>query len=101
MPQLIVFSGSPKEAKDLLNLVEKIAQAGEKTILLLVQEACEFAATKPFCEDTQRHGVNLCVLKEDFEARGLLEQVVKSVEIVDYEGWIRLLEECEKVFSWI
>jgi len=99
MTWLIVFGGSPEEAGDLLKIVEEIAQAGEKFMLLLIHEACKLAADKHFCEETRRLDMDLYVLREDL-AEGLLGQVIKGVEVVDYDGWVELLEKCEKVFSW-
>jgi sulfur relay protein TusB/DsrH len=99
MTWLLVFGESPEEAGDLLGIVEEVAQAGEKFMLLLIHEACKSAVDKPFCKEMRRRSVDLYVLGEDL-AEGLLGRVIKGVEVVDYDGWVELLEQCDKVFSW-
>ena len=99
MTWLIIFGGSFEKVRELLNMIEETARTGEKVMLLLIHEACKSATDKNFCEETQQRGVDLYVLREGL-AEGLLGQVVEGVEVVDYDGWVKLLEECEKVFSW-
>ena len=100
MTQLIVFAGRAKEVRVLLDIVEEITQSGEKVVLLLIHEACELAVDQNLCEEVWRHDANLYVLAEDLETQGLLNRRVDGVRIADYDGWVKLLEDCEKVFSW-
>ena len=102
MTLLIVFGGgSEEECRTLLDTVNGIAKKGRQVTLLLVHEACRSAVDKAFCEDAMRIGVDLYALREDLEAQGLLDQVAEGVETVGYDGWVRLLEGCGSVFSWI
>ena len=100
MTQLIVFGGSAKEVKVFLDMVEEITQSGEKVVLLLIHGACELAMDRAFCEKVWRHGAHLYVLGEDLNLQELPHRVVDGVVIADYDTWVRLLESCEKVFSW-
>ena len=99
MTQLIVFAGRAKEVRVLLDMVEEITQLGEKVVLLLIHGACEFAVDQNFCEEVWRHGADLYVLGEDL-TQGPPDRVIDGIRIVNYDGWVKFLEDCEKVFSW-
>jgi len=101
MARLIVFSGSSSESIVLLDVVKKVVQAGERVVLLLIHGACRSAADQVFCQEVRRCGADIYALREDLETQELLEKVVEDVGIVDYDGWVTLLENFEKVFSWI
>jgi tRNA 2-thiouridine synthesizing protein B len=72
----------------------------EKVGILHVQDACIAVTLDEYCRRAVDNGVNLYVLKEDCQARGLLEKVHASVRVVDYEGWVKLvMEEYERIVS--
>lgn len=45
-------------------------------------------------------GVALFVLKEDMLARGVLENKTESVELVDYDRFVELCCDFDKIVSW-
>lgn len=72
----------------------------EKVGILHVQDACVAATLDEYCREAADNGVNLYVLKQDCQARGLLEKVHANVKIVDYEGWVKLvMDEYERIVS--
>jgi len=102
MVLLVVFSGGPEEEWNALrDIVEGIASSGRRVMLLLIHEACKSATNRIFCEETRRFGAGLYALREDLKVQGLLGQVVEGIEVVDYEGWVKLLEDCDVTLSWI
>lgn len=98
---LLILSKSPfLEQYELLLEAASAAAEKEKAGILHVQDACVATTIDEYCEKAVGSGVNLYVLREDCEARGLLEKVHASVMVVDYEGWVRLvMEEYERIVS--
>lgn len=102
MTLIIIFSGGPQEEwTTILDIVTESVNSGKRAMLLLIHEACKSATDKILCEETRRRGADLYVLRDDLEAQGLLDQVVGGIEIIDYEGWVKLLEDCDATLSWI
>jgi sulfur relay protein TusB/DsrH len=98
---LLILSKSPfsGQYESLLEIANKAASK-EKVGILCIQDASIAATMKDFCRKTVDSGVSLYVLKEECQARGLLEKVQKSVKIVDYEGWVKLvMDEYGKIVS--
>ena len=72
----------------------------EKVGILYIQDACIAATLDQYCRKAVDNDVNLYVLKEDCQARGLLGKVQKSVKVVNYEGWVKLvMDEYERIVS--
>lgn len=102
MSLLIIFGGGAEEEWDaLLDVVEGSSRSGRRVVLLLIHGACKSATDKTLCEETRHRGADLYALREDLEAQGILDQVVEGIEIIDYEGGVKLLEDCDTTLSWI
>ncbi len=98
---LLILSKSPfhEQYESFLEIARKAARK-EKVGILHIQDACIAATLDEYCRKAVDNGVNVYVLKEECQARGLLEKVRASVEIVDYEGWVNLvMDEYEKIVS--
>lgn len=98
---LLILGKSPsrEQYESFLEIARKTVRK-EKAGILHVQDACIAATLDEYCRKAVDNGVNLYVLKEDCQARGLLEKVQKSVKVVNYEGWVKLvMNEYEKVVS--
>jgi len=98
---LFILSKSPfKERYETLFEIASKAAEREKVGILCIQDACIMATLDEYCGKAVESGINLYALKEDCQARGLLRKVQKSVKVVDYEGWVRLvMKEYEKIVS--
>jgi len=98
---LLILSKSPfrEPYESFLEIASKAA-GKEKVGILHVQDACIAATSDEYCRKAVDSGVNLHVLREDCQARGLLEKVQKSVKVVSFEGWVRLvMDEYERIVS--
>jgi len=98
---LLILSKSPfsEQYESLLEVAGKATEK-EKVGVLHIQDACIAATMKEYCEKTVGKKINLYVLREDCEARGLLKKVQGSGKVVDYKGWVRLvMEEYERIVS--
>lgn len=100
---LIVLSKSPFAGSydSILEIVGEAAKKGEKIGVLHIQDSCMAVTMGKYCERLGEIGVSAYVLKADCEARGLLKKVRKSVKIIDYKEWVKLvMEEHDKIVSW-
>ncbi|NIU39313.1 sulfurtransferase complex subunit TusB [Candidatus Bathyarchaeota archaeon] len=89
---LLILSKPPIHAQyeSLLEVIHEAARK-EKVGILHLQDACITTTLPEYCSKAASNGVNLYVLKEDCQARGLLKKVSANVKIVDYEGGIELI----------
>lgn len=93
---LVVFGCGEEGELDALR-----EMIGRGAFLLLIHEACRFATDERFSKEMRRREVRLFALREHLEDQGLLDRRIGYVEVIDYDGWIGLLEECESVLSWL
>ncbi|MBD1227414.1 MULTISPECIES: sulfurtransferase complex subunit TusB [Xenorhabdus] len=47
-----------------------------------------------------RTGAGIYVLKEDLNARGLIEQISDRVRVIDYNGFVSLTVKHQQNFAW-
>jgi len=46
-------------------------------------------------------GVKICALSADVKARGLDGRLIDGVEVVDYGGFVDLVEQTDKTQAWL
>lgn len=80
-------------------LAEGMVEEGCPVSFLFIGGGCRHAADRGL-EGALRFAEGIHVLREDCRDMGLLGSLAEGVEAVDYEGWVDLLEACEKVVSW-
>jgi len=98
---LLILSKSPffERYESFLEIARRASRKA-KVGILHIQNACIAATLDKYCRKAVDDGVKLYVLKEDCQARGLLEKVQKSVKVVNYEGWVKLvMDEYERIVS--
>ncbi len=98
---LLILSKSPfsEHHESFLEIASEAAEK-EKVGILHIQDACIAATLDEYCGKAIDKGVNLYVLREDCQARGLLEKVQKGVKVVDYESSVKLvMDEYERIVS--
>jgi len=99
---LIILSKSPfiGNFDSILGIVLKIVETGEKVGILHIQDAC-IALTLPEYLRKITCKIELYALRADCEARGLLEKIDKSVTVIDYREWVKLvMDKYDKIVSW-
>ena len=100
---LIILSKSPfkSDYESLIKLVSRAAEKGENVAILHIQDACTAVTLDRYLKRVILSGIELYVLKEDCEARGLLQKIKNEVRIVDYKGWVDLvMNKHDKIVSW-
>lgn len=84
--------GRPLETETVLATMEGLVAKGEEVHVLFVQGGVGNAADEKLVR-RMSFASSLSCLDADAE-------VIDSVKRVDYLGWVRLIEECEKIVSW-
>lgn len=100
---LIILSKSPfvGDYSSILNMALRAVQKGEKVGVLHIHDACTALTSVEYSKRLVDAGLNVYALKADCKARGLLKKTKKSVKIVDYRDWVKLvMDEYDRVVSW-
>ena len=82
-------------------LAEEMARDGLKINFMFTGKGCLHTTDLELVRSLEHTGGVQC-LKPDCEAEGILEKkIADGVKLTDYDGWVRLLEDCGKIVSWI
>ena len=84
--------GRPLETETVLATMEGLVAKGEEVHVLFVQGGVVNAADEKLMRRIS-FASSLSCLDADVE-------VIDGVKRVDFYGWVRLIEVCEKVVSW-
>ena len=84
--------GRPLETETVLATMEGLVAQGEEVHVLFVQGGVGNAADEKLVR-RMSFASSLSCLDADAE-------VIDGVKRVDYLGWVRLIEDCEKIVSW-
>jgi predicted peroxiredoxin len=74
-------------------IARRIAAQGKKIIILFMGDGCKIASDPHIIEGLDF--ARLYALKMD------CRDPASGVELVDYDGWVKLLEYCNKTVSWV
>lgn len=72
----------------------------QSDILLLEDGVIAAIKNSAWQQQIKNTGLNIYALKEDLEARGLLEQVARNIKVIDIKGFISLTERHDKQLKW-
>jgi len=67
--------------------------------LLLIEDGVQGALAPQVGRFADIRG-RLFALREDLEARGLLERCAEGIQIIDVDGFVDLTAEADKVIGW-
>lgn len=98
MSMLHLVNKSPYENGNL-NTASSIMNDGD--VLLLIEDAV-YAAVKAGKASAMLDGCKVSVLGPDLAARGISEdKLADGVDVIDYAGFVDLVESNDKVQSWL
>jgi len=100
---LIIWSKSLfiSDYESLIQLVSRAVEKGENVAILHIQDACTAVTLDRYLKRVIPLGIEVYALKEDCEARGLLQKIKNEVRTVDYKGWVDLvMNKHDKIVSW-
>ena len=84
--------GRPLETETLMAVMEALAAGGEEVHIIFVQGGVGNASDESLIRRVSSARSLSCL-----DAR---VELVEGVKRVDYDGWVRLIEVCEKIVSW-
>ncbi|HIH88780.1 TPA: hypothetical protein HA344_06185 [Candidatus Bathyarchaeota archaeon] len=88
---ILLQIGTPDYGESF-RIARRVAAQGKKIIILFTGEGCRLAEDPQIVDSL--NFARLHALKDDYK------KPVEGVEIVDYAGWVRLLEYCNKTACW-
>jgi len=88
---LIIIGRS--DAGTAFRIARRVAAQGRKVVILFIGEGCRIAENAEYVESLDFARVYALDIDCPDPALG--------VSLVDYNGWIKLLEYCNKTISWI
>lgn len=98
MSILHVVNKSPYE-KNSVEVAAGYAKDGDAVLLI---EDAVYAAVKAGSANAKLNGLDVSVLGSDLAARGVAEdKLADGVKVIDYEGFVDLVEAKDSVQSWL
>ena len=98
MSMLHLVNKSPYENNNL-STASSIMQGGDE--LLLIEDGV-YGAVKAGKASAMLEGCTVSVLGPDLAARGISEdKLADGVNVIDYNGFVELVEKNDKVQSWL
>ncbi len=98
MSMLHLVNKSPYENGNL-NTASSIMKSGD--VLLLIEDGV-YGAVKSGKASAMLEGCAVSVMGPDLAARGITEdKLADGVNVVDYAGFVELVEKNDKVQSWL
>jgi len=100
MAMLHTVNKSPYERNTLESCLNHVK---EGDVVLLIEDGVYAALKGGRAADvlSSVNGVKICALSADVKARGLDGRLVDGVEVVDYAGFVDLVEQTDKTQAWL
>lgn len=98
---LHIINKSPFETNTLDSCL-RMAQPGHA--LLLIEDGVYAATQGSAAEERVRQActtLKVYALQADMDARGVTSKLVKGVTLVDYGGFVDLVEHCDTSHTWL
>jgi len=89
---IILLQIGTEEYGEVFRIARRVAIQGKKLLILFTGDGCRLAENPNMTESL--NFARLFALKED------IQKPVVGLEIVDYDGWVKLLEYCNKTACW-
>ncbi len=87
------------------NTLETCLQhAKDGSTILLIEDGVYAATEGTRFSDTIKKAMEtktVCALLPDLKARGMHEKVIEGIKLVDYAGFVDLVEQNERVQAWL
>jgi len=98
MTVLIILFGM-EESKTVFRLADEMAQDGNQIIFLFTGESSSRTFEQTVTE-ARRFAKSIYVLKESIGSLYPHAPLPEGIGVIDYGGWVELLEDCDRVVSW-
>jgi len=88
-----------QETVTVFKLAERMARDGQHVVFLFTGDSRRHAADTELMKSLH-FAEGIYVLKDDGGFRVSLSDLAEGVEAIDYDGWVGLLEACDRIVSW-
>lgn len=88
---ILLQIGTP-EYGEAFRIARRVAAQGKKMLILFTGEGCKLTGDTRLMESLDF--ARLFALRYD------AEKPAENVELIDYDGWVKLLAYCRKTVSW-
>jgi len=89
---IILLQIGTQEYGEAFRIARRVAAQGKKMLILFTGDGCRIAEN-PHITDSLDFA-RLFALRED------VRKPVNGVEVINYDGWVKLLEYCNKTACW-
>ena len=85
--------------RTVYRMAEAMGRDGEEIIFLLTGDSCHHVFDRKFLE-AKGFVKRIYILEDDSCLLNPHDIVSDMVEVIDYNKWVKLLEDCNRVVSW-
>ncbi|MCX6649700.1 MAG: hypothetical protein NTV61_10000 [Candidatus Bathyarchaeota archaeon] len=89
---IILLQIGTQEYGEAFRIARRVAGQGKKILILFTGDGCRLAEDPQLVDSLGF--ARLFALKDD------VKKPVEGVEVIDYAGWVKLLEYCNKTACW-
>ena len=89
---IILLQIGTRDFGESFRIARRVAAQGKKVIILFTGEGCKLAENPQLVDSLDF--ARIFALKNDSA------KPVDGVEVIDYAGWVKLLEYCNKTACW-
>ncbi len=89
---IILLQIGTEEYGEVFRIARRVAEQGKKLLILFTGDGCRLAENP--------HIVDSLGFARLFALKGDVIKPVEGVQLVDYDGWVKLLEYCNKTACW-
>jgi sulfur transfer complex TusBCD TusB component (DsrH family) len=86
-----------QDSLTIFKMAERSAHSGVMVMILFTEGGCHHAIDRELVASLS-YAEGLFCLKPD--SQGLMEKIDGSVKLIDYVGWMELVEACDRIVSW-
>ena len=97
--QVLFVVSCMQKTRTVFSLAERMSDNGLRIVFLFTRDARRLAADTRLVKSLH-FAAGVYVLKGDGGSTGFLGDLVEGVEVMDFAGWVGLLEVCDRVVSW-
>jgi len=77
-----------------------MAEGCQEVVFLFTRDGC-LHATNSDIVHSLNYAKGVHCLESDCKSKSLLSKVAAGVKLIDYLGWVGLIEACDKIVSWL
>ena len=89
-----------QDTTTVFKTAERSARSGVKVMILFTEGGCRHATDRELVASLS-YAEGLFCLEPDSNSQGLRGKIDGAVRLINYVGWIELVEGCDRIVSWV